>query len=86
MEAHRALISSKPRGRVFIVGGAGSLTRGGVPLTQTELVPDEYLPEAESVTHMLDLYRSSQGLDWTILTPAPMMMPGSGVRATSIGR
>ena len=73
IDAHRALIAATPTGRTIVVGGAGSLlTPDGTRLVDTPGFPEEYKPEAQAFTEILDLYREADGaLSWTFLSPAP---------------
>ena len=73
IDAHRALIAAAPTGRLIIVGGAGSLlTPDGTRLVDTPGFPEEYKPEAQAFTEILDLYREAgSALSWTLLSPAP---------------
>lgn len=74
---HQRLIAAKPSKRLLVVGGAGSLfTPEGVRLKDTEGFPAEYLAEAEAFTHVLEAYQDSTGLDWTVISPAPVLAPG----------
>ena len=86
IQAHRDLIAAKPNARIFVVGGAGSLFAGDVRLKDTDGFPEMYKPEAETMTAILDLYEGSSGLDWTVLSPAPMIAPGkrTGVYTTGL--
>lgn len=76
IEAHRNLIADPPRQRVLVVGGAGSLVVDGIALKDSAGFPVEYRAEAETFTTILDLYRESEGVDWTLLSPAPIIAPG----------
>ncbi|MBF6246871.1 FMN reductase, partial [Nocardia elegans] len=39
--------------------------------------PADYLPEATSAARVLELFRAADaGVDWTILSPAPVIAPG----------
>lgn len=76
IEAHRGLIAAQPQGRLLVVGGAGSLEVNGVRLKDTSEFPAAYYKEATTLSDVLDAYRSSSGLSWTILSPAPMIAPG----------
>lgn len=76
IEAHRNLIADPPRQRVLVVGGAGSLVVDGIALKDSAGFPVEYRAEAETFTTILDLYRESEGVDWTLLSPAPVIAPG----------
>lgn len=75
IEAHRNLIADPPRQRVLVVGGAGSLVVDGIALKDSAGFPVEYRAEAETFTTILDLYRESEGVDWTLLSPAPVIAP-----------
>ncbi|MBB4071390.1 NAD(P)-dependent oxidoreductase [Canibacter oris] len=77
LDAHRTLIAAAPNGRVLIVGGAGSLLLDGVRLVDTPQFPEMYREEALTLAQMLEDYRASQGIDWTIITPAPLIAPGT---------
>lgn len=76
VEAHCNLIAAKPQRRLLVVGGAGSLEVNGVPLKDSPEFPAVYYKEAATLSEVLDAYRSSNGLSWTILSPAPMIAPG----------
>lgn len=76
LQAHRDLVANPPAGRLLIVGGAGSLVVDGVTLKDTPGFPEAYRPEAETFTTVLDLYRAADGVDWTLISPAPMIAPG----------
>lgn len=64
--------------RVVFVGGAGSLlTPDGTRLLDSPGFPPEYAAEARSGAAALDLFRAaSPDLDWTFLSPAPVIAPG----------
>lgn len=85
VQAHRDLIAAAPSGRILVVGGAGSLESGDGLLKDTEGFPPEYLPEATTFTQILDLYRASEGLDWTVLSPAPVLAPGERTGTYQLG-
>lgn len=76
LQAHRDLIAAKPSGRFLVVGGAGALETGGVRLKDSPGFPAAYLAEATTLSTVLDLYRASKGLHWTMLAPAPVIAPG----------
>ena len=73
IDAHRDLIAAAPTGRLIVVGGAGSLlTPDGTRLVDTPGFPEEYKPEAQAFTEILNLYREAGStLTWTFLSPAP---------------
>lgn len=85
VEAHRALIESNPQARIFVVGGAGSLFVGDQRLKDLPDFPDMFKPEAETMTQVLDLYEASSGIDWTVLSPAPMIGPGERTEVYRVG-
>ncbi|WP_286960704.1 MULTISPECIES: NAD(P)-dependent oxidoreductase [Arsenicicoccus] len=76
LAAHRALIEARPEGRLVVVGGAGALQVGDTQLRNTPGFPAEYKPESDTFAAVLDLYRAAEGLDWTMLAPAPVIAPG----------
>ncbi|WP_027586328.1 NAD(P)-dependent oxidoreductase [Acidipropionibacterium thoenii] len=80
INAHRDLIAAAPTGRLLVVGGAGSLLIDGVPLKDSPDFPAAYKSESEAFSTVLDLYRASQGLDWTLISPAPQVAPGDAAQ------
>jgi putative NADH-flavin reductase len=68
--------------RYLIVGGAGSLeVAPGVQLIDTPHFPEEYKPGASAAREYLNILKTDTNLDWTFLSPAIEMHPGtSGVR------
>jgi hypothetical protein len=63
--------------RLFIVGGAGTLTIGGKRLMDLPIFPKAYLGEAGEAAAALDIYKADGGkLDWTYLSPAAEIGPG----------
>ena len=76
VEAHRRIIAARPDVRLLVVGGAGSLTVGDGRLVDAPGFPDAYKPEAQAFTTVLDDYRASSGLDWTLVSPSPVIAPG----------
>ncbi|MEJ2365220.1 MAG: NAD(P)H-binding protein [Deltaproteobacteria bacterium] len=85
LQAHRDLIAAKPSGRILVVGGAGSLEIDGVRLKDSPGFPPTYYKEASTFSTILDLYRASKGLKWTMLSPAPMIAPGERTGAYRVG-
>ncbi|WP_105035260.1 NAD(P)-dependent oxidoreductase [Cryobacterium aureum] len=73
---HRAIIAAPSTSRLLVVGGAGALSVDGVQLKDTPGFPAEYHAEASTFSTVLDLYRASTDLDWTMLAPAPEIAPG----------
>lgn len=76
LQAHRDLISARPSGRFLVVGGAGALEVDGVRLKDMPSFPPAYKAEASTFSTILDMYRASTGLNWTMLAPAPAIAPG----------
>lgn len=76
LKAHEALIKAAPQGRFLVVGGAGALNAGDGQLFDSPDFPAEYLPEAKTFGQVLDAYRASEGLQWTMLAPSPVIAPG----------
>ncbi len=85
LQAHRDLIAAAPSGRFLIVGGAGALEVDGVRLKDRPGFPSAYLPEATAMSTVLDLYRASANLNWTMLAPAPVIAPGKRSGRYSVG-
>lgn len=77
LKAHRDLVAAKPRGRFLVVGGAGALEIDGVRLKDLPGFPRGYHAEASTFSTILDLYRASKDLAWTMLAPAPEIAPGA---------
>ncbi len=78
INAHKALIAAKPAGRLLIVGGAGSLMdENGVRLVDTDGFPEAYKNEAKAFCQILEEYRASEGLAWTLLSPHLLSVPVS---------
>ena len=72
--------------RLFVVGGAGSLEAApGVRLVDTPEFPDEYKQEALASADALAFLRSSSGLDWTYLSPAPVFPAGAATGRYVVG-
>jgi putative NADH-flavin reductase len=85
VDAHRAVVNSAPTSRIFVVGGAGSLVVGDTLLKDTPDFPDAYKPSAAIMTEVLDVYQASTGIDWTVLSPAPMIGPGERTGTYTVG-
>jgi putative NADH-flavin reductase len=85
IQAHRDLIAAQPQGRLLVVGGAGSLEINGVRLKDTPGFPPAYYNEATTFSTILDLYRHSKNLEWTILSPPPVIAPGERTGTYRIG-
>lgn len=71
------LIDTVGRRRLVVVGGAGSLTVDGVRLLDTPEFPEAYRSEATKGAEALALLRATgDDVDWTYLSPAPVIQPG----------
>ena len=68
--------------RLIVVGGAGSLFLSpGQQIVDTEGFPDDWKPGALAARDYLDIIKQEKELDWTFLSPAVEMHPGtSGTR------
>lgn len=76
IEAHRGIINAQPAGRMLIVGGAGSLKdENGVRFVDGVGFSKDYKAEAQAFAQILDFYRASEGVDWTMLSPAFEIAP-----------
>lgn len=85
LKAHRDLIAARPAGRFLVVGGAGSLEIDGVRLKDSPGFPPAYYNEADTFSTILDLYRAAKNLQWTMLSPAPVIAPGERTGAYRVG-
>ncbi|HET8754277.1 MAG TPA: NAD(P)-dependent oxidoreductase [Salinimicrobium sp.] len=64
--------------RFIVVGGAGSLfVAPGLQLIDTPEFPAEIKPGAEAAREYLEILKGEDELDWTFLSPAAEMHPGS---------
>jgi uncharacterized protein len=86
LAAHRAIAASKVPARVFVVGGAGATEVNGVKLVDLPGFPAAYAPEARTMSAVLDLYRASKALRWTMLAPAPVIAPGERTGKYELGK
>lgn len=63
--------------RLLWVGGAGSLyVAPGVQLVDTPQFPAEYKTEALAGRDALALIREEKALEWSFVSPAPILQPG----------
>jgi putative NADH-flavin reductase len=78
----QAAVKSSGVKRLLVVGGAGSLeVAPGVQLVDTPHFPEAYKAGATSARDYLNILKEETELDWTFLSPAIEMHPGtSGVR------
>ncbi|MGH3585862.1 MAG: NAD(P)-dependent oxidoreductase, partial [Pseudonocardia sp.] len=82
----RNLADTAGDARLVVVGGAGSLLVDGAHLVDAPYFPEEYRVEALVVAEALDLLRGlGDGIDWTYLSPPPMIAPGERTGAYEIG-
>jgi len=86
VEAHRAIIANGAQSRVFVVGGAGALEVDGVQLKDMPDFPAEYKAESTTFAQVLESYRGAEGLDWTMLAPAPVIAPGQRTGEYKLGQ
>ncbi|HEX5153007.1 MAG TPA: NAD(P)-dependent oxidoreductase [Parafilimonas sp.] len=64
--------------RLIVVGGAGSLfIAPGQQLVDTEGFPDDWKPGALAARDYLNILKQERELDWTFLSPAIEMHPGT---------
>jgi|1185.fasta_scaffold377300_1 putative NADH-flavin reductase len=73
--------------RVLVVGGAGSLEAApGVRLLDTPDFPPEYKPESSAAADALARLRTADvSVDWTYLSPAPVIGPGERTGSYRVG-
>jgi putative NADH-flavin reductase len=80
LQGLRAVVGAARQGgvpRLLWVGGAGSLfVAPGVQLVDTPQFPAEYRTEARAGRDALALLRDEAVLDWTFVSPAPLLQPG----------
>ncbi|WP_040594563.1 NAD(P)-dependent oxidoreductase [Timonella senegalensis] len=86
LELHKNIIENRPAGRTFVVGGAGSLMAGDRHLHETEGFPAAFKPEAETMSTVLDMYKESTGFNWVVLSPAPLIAPGTRTGSYKVGK
>jgi len=81
-----SLVSTLGDRRLVVVGGAGSLTVGGVRLLDTPEFPELYKAEATKGAASLELLRNTaENVDWTYLSPAPVIQPGERTGVFKLG-
>lgn len=76
LKAFDGVVDAGPNARVVAVVGAGSLEVDGVALADNPEFPEAYRPEAITMKKVLDKLRAADGLDWTAVSPAPVIQPG----------
>ncbi|HVI87311.1 MAG TPA: NAD(P)-dependent oxidoreductase [Dongiaceae bacterium] len=73
--------------RYLVVGGAGSLKIGpGQDLVDSPHFPPEYKEEASKGRDFLNLLRGETALDWTFLSPAALIQPGTRTAKFRLGK
>jgi putative NADH-flavin reductase len=89
MDVAQSLIEGAARAgvqRLIVVGGAGSLeVAPGVRLVDTPEFPDEFRAEALEGAESLEIYRRSDGLEWTYVSPAAYIHPGERMGRYRLG-
>jgi len=80
LQGFRTVVDSVKRSgvkRLVVVGGAGSLfVAPGVQLVDTPQFPAEYRTEARAGREALNQIAEERSLDWTFVSPAPLLQPG----------
>lgn len=72
--------------RLVVVGGAGSLQIDGVRLVDSPAFPEIYKAEALKGADTLAHLRSTdESVDWTYLSPAPLIQPGERTGSYKVG-
>ena len=85
----RVLIENLPKAgvsRLFWVGGAGTLeVAPGKRVIDDAHFPAAWKPEAEAQGKALEVFRASQGITWTYLSPAALIEPGERTGKYRVG-
>jgi hypothetical protein len=80
-DAARTLLTALNRAgvkRLVVAGGAGSLEAApGLLVMDSPQFPADWKPLAKSHADALAIYRGEKKLDWTYLSPAAMIEPGT---------
>lgn len=86
VDAVDTLVASIGGTRLVVVGGAGSLLADGKRLVDGPDFPEIYKAEATVVAGILDDLRATpDGVDWTLLSPAPVIAPGERTGVFKLG-
>jgi hypothetical protein len=89
VDAARALIDGARRGgvkRLVTVGGAGSLyVSPGLQLVDTPTFPAAWKGVASAHRDAFAVFRAASGLDWTYVSPAAFIEPGTRTGKFRIG-
>ena len=73
-------------GRLLVVGGAGGLeVAPGEAVSDQPGFPEAYLPEARAHQDVLAYYRTLDLLDWTYVSPAAEIAPGTRTGRFRVG-
>lgn len=73
-------------GRLLVVGGAGGLeVAPGEAVSDQPGFPEAYLPEARAHRDVLAYYRTLDLLDWTYVSPAAEIAPGTRTGRFRVG-
>jgi putative NADH-flavin reductase len=82
----RNLVDTLGNARLIVVGGAGSLLVNGALLLDSPEFPGIYLDEALIGAESLGYLRGlGDDVDWTYLSPAPLIQPGERTGAYKTG-
>ena len=72
--------------RLLVVGGAGSLeVKPGVHVIDTPDFPDAWKGTALATADVLQFLRGEQEIEWTCLSPAAMLQPGTRTGTFRLG-
>ncbi|MGO3392293.1 NAD(P)-dependent oxidoreductase [Glutamicibacter arilaitensis] len=71
--------------RLVVVGGAGATEVNGVRLVDTPGFPEEYKAEATTGAEVYDMFTSVSGITWTVVAPAPVIMPARRTGSYTLG-
>jgi putative NADH-flavin reductase len=80
------LVATLGNRRLVVVGGAGSLEVDGVRLVDSPEFPEAYKDESLKGAASLELLRNApDDVDWTYLSPAPVIAPGERTGSYKLG-
>jgi uncharacterized protein len=86
LTALRTLVDTLGDARLVVVGGAGSLLVDGGRLVDQPDFPEAYKAEALVGAEALEYLRSlDASVDWTFLSPAPVVQPGQRTGGYRLG-
>src|SRR6185436_3409510 len=78
VDVARGLLGGVKGRPLIVVGGAGSLwAKPGVRLVDTPEFPAAWKPVALAAADALALFRASTGVEWTYVSPAALIQPGT---------